>query len=141
MMTGVRHASIDPDGQGSLGRILIARLEEPEEDVLVLGDIEITRETLDAGIGLANAGGDLFVADGDVEIPLGGNEIRGWRHKLGPGDGQSSHQGSSPESVHVGQQRSKMGKEILKVKIFRACSSPFYQESLLSLIGKERSVE
>lgn len=138
-MTGVRHASIDPDGQGSLGGILVARLEEPEEDVLMLSDIDVTGEALDTGISLTNAGGDLFVADGDVEISLGGNEIRGRSHKLGPGDGQRGHQGSNPERVvHRGQQETRWGQKALGVKKFKACSQPFLSRVSAIFLSSKR---
>lgn len=75
-------AAVDPGGQWRGCGILVARLEKPEEDVLIVRDIDIATERFDAWGGLADAIGDLLVPHGDVQIALGLNKIRRCRHKL-----------------------------------------------------------
>ncbi len=59
-------SSVDPDSEGRILRIAIACFEEPEEDVLVIFDVYVSREALDVGVGLAGSGRDLLVSYGDV---------------------------------------------------------------------------
>ena len=77
--------AIDPDGQWSGRWVLISRLEEPEEDVLVLGDVCIAAEALDLGVKLADAGWHLLVADRDARVPSLVCEVARSRDKLRKG--------------------------------------------------------
>lgn len=74
--------AIDPHGEVGLPGVLVASLEEPEEDVLVLGDVDVARVGLDTGGKLADAFWHLFPPDRYVEVAFSVVEIGRWRNEL-----------------------------------------------------------
>lgn len=93
-------AAVDPDGQRRVAGVDIAGLEEPEEHVLVLGDIGEAREALDLGVQLADTIRDLLVADRDAGMARDVLEALGLGDELGGGIVRN---GSSSDEEHTGK--------------------------------------
>lgn len=97
--------AVDPDGERRLMGVDIAGLEEPEEDVLVLFDVGVTRKAFDLGVELTDTRRYLLVAHRDTGMANCFLEIRRLGDELGDGiAGKSSKQEQLGEGGEHGRQ-------------------------------------